>query len=102
MLSPEKTRWTERNRTGRSVVGQRPAAEGVGHRRHGDLGRVDDGHAPALRHEALTEDAGHLAGLALGHELPVAQHDPPVADGADGVGRVRHQEDGAPLLLELG
>ena len=63
-------------------VGQRAPAEGVRRRRDGDEGRVDDRHAGALGHQALPEDAGRLAGLALGHQLAVAEHDPPVADGA--------------------
>ena len=48
---------------------------------------VGDRHAGALRHQALAEDAGGLAGLALGHQMAVAEHDAPVADAAHGVGR---------------
>ena len=92
-------------RSGTGPAARRRAArrlsKRLGRRRHRDERRVDDRHAGALGHEALPEDAGRFAGLALGDELAVAEHHPAVADAAHGVGRVRHQQDGAPLPLEL-
>ena len=81
-------------------VGHRFHADGRRRGRHGDQGRVGDRHARALRHQALAEDSGRLAGLALAHQAAVAEHHAPVADAAHGVRRVRHQEDGPALLLE--
>ncbi len=101
LLSPEYTRCTERNRTGRSASGTESVASAVGIA--GTATRVGVGHrhARALRHQALAEDARGLAGLALAHQVAVTEHHAPVADAAHRVGRVGHDEDRPALLLEL-